>query len=89
MLTTGKVSSDADVRGIDTYLNAAIDHSLNADTFTARTVVSTGSDLVSAATSAIGALKTLRHGGPYRGTRARLGGRGPLAERVCWDRLNK
>jgi citrate synthase len=83
MLTTDEVPPDADMCGLCTHLNAIINHGLNASTFTARTVVSTGSHLVSAATSAIGALKSLCHGGLYRGTRVRLGGCGPLGERVC------
>jgi citrate synthase len=44
-------------------LNTVIDHGLNASTFTARVITSTGSDLVSAVTGAIGALKGPLHGG--------------------------
>jgi len=62
-MLTGEAPSDADVRGLETYLNTVIDHGLNASTFTARTVVSTESDLISAATAAIGALKGPLHGG--------------------------
>ena len=51
------------VRGLETYLNTVIDHGLNASTFTARVIVSTGSDLVSAVVGAIGALKGPLHGG--------------------------
>jgi citrate synthase len=40
-----------------------IDHGLNASTFTARVIISTGSDLVSALVGAIGALKGPLHGG--------------------------
>lgn len=50
-------------RGLETYLNTVIDHGLNASTFTARVIVSTGSDLVSAVVGAIGALKGPLHGG--------------------------
>jgi citrate synthase len=52
-------------------------------TVMARTVVTTNSDLVSAAIAAIGALKSPRHGGPYRGMRARLGSRGGRSGSVC------
>jgi citrate synthase len=62
MLTGEEPPRDA-VRGLETYLNTVIDHGLNASTFTARTVVSTESDLVSAATAAVGALKGPLHGG--------------------------
>ena len=51
------------VRALETYLNTVIDHGLNASTFTARVITSTGSDLVSAIVGAIGALKGPLHGG--------------------------
>jgi citrate synthase len=51
------------VRGLETYLNTVIDHGLNASTFTARVITSTGSDLVSAVVGAVGALKGPLHGG--------------------------
>ncbi|HSL70633.1 MAG TPA: citrate synthase/methylcitrate synthase [Longimicrobiales bacterium] len=51
------------VRGLETYLNTVVDHGLNASTFTARVITSTGSDLVSAITGALGALKGPLHGG--------------------------
>lgn len=51
------------VRGLETYLNTVCDHGLNASTFTARVIVSTGSDLVSAIVGAVGALKGPLHGG--------------------------
>ncbi len=59
----GERPSSAQVRGMETYLNTVSDHSLNASTFTARVIVSTGSDLVSAVTGAVGALKGPLHGG--------------------------
>src|SRR3954453_17494740 len=51
------------VRGLETYLNTVIDHGLNASTFTARVITSTGSDLVSSIVGALGALKGPPHGG--------------------------
>jgi citrate synthase len=51
------------VRGMETYLNTVVDHGLNASTFTARVIASTGSDFVSAITGAVGALKGPLHGG--------------------------
>jgi citrate synthase len=50
-------------RGLETYLNTVCDHGLNASTFAARVIVSTHSDLVSAITGAVGALKGPLHGG--------------------------
>jgi citrate synthase len=51
------------VRGLETYLNTVSDHGLNASTFTARVIVSTRSDLISAIAGAVGALKGPLHGG--------------------------
>lgn len=62
-MLTGDEPTGAAVRGLETYLNTVIDHGLNASTFAARVVVSTESDLVSAATAAVGALKGPLHGG--------------------------
>src|SRR5690606_4886382 len=45
------------------YLNTVMDHGLNASTFTARVIISTGSDLISAVVGAVGALKGPLHGG--------------------------
>ncbi|GAC1563314.1 MAG: citrate synthase/methylcitrate synthase [Herpetosiphon sp.] len=50
-------------RGLETYLNTVVDHGLNASTFTARVITATGSDMVSAVTGAVGALKGPLHGG--------------------------
>jgi citrate synthase len=50
-------------RPLDVYLTLLADHGMNASTFTARVIASTGSDLCSAITGAIGALKGPLHGG--------------------------
>jgi len=62
-MLTGELPDETYVRGLETYLNTVVDHGLNASTFTARVIVSTGSDFVSAVTGAIGALKGPLHGG--------------------------
>jgi citrate synthase len=59
----GEEPSAERVRGLETYLNSVVDHGLNASTFTARTVVSTESDVISGVTGAVGALKGPLHGG--------------------------
>jgi citrate synthase len=51
------------VAALNAYMVAVIDHGMNASTFTARVIASTGSDMVSAVTGAIGALKGPLHGG--------------------------
>jgi citrate synthase len=62
-LLRGVEPQAAAVRALDTYLNTVIDHGMNASTFTARVIISTGSDLVSAVTGAIGSLAGPLHGG--------------------------
>jgi 2-methylcitrate synthase len=51
------------VRAMDTSLNLYAEHEFNASTFTARVIAGTGSDLYSALTGAIGALRGPKHGG--------------------------
>ena len=48
---------------LQTYLILLADHGMNASTFTARVIASTQSDIVSALTGAVGALKGPLHGG--------------------------
>jgi citrate synthase len=62
-MLSGQAPEAERVRGLDTYLNTVVDHGLNASTFTARVITSTGSDLVSAVVGALGALKGPLHGG--------------------------
>lgn len=62
-MLTGNEPTPERARGLETYLNTVTDHGLNASTFTARVIISTGSDLVSAVVGAIGALKGPLHGG--------------------------
>jgi citrate synthase len=50
-------------RALETYLNTVCDHGLNASTFAARVIVSTHTDVISAITGAVGALKGPLHGG--------------------------
>src|SRR6266545_1006593 len=51
------------VMAIDTYWICTAEHGLNASTFTARTVASTGADCGAALSSAVGALSGPLHGG--------------------------
>ena len=59
----GQTPGPAQVRGLESYLNTVVDHGMNASTFTARVIVSTQSDLISAVVGAVGALKGPLHGG--------------------------
>ena len=51
------------VKAIDAYWISAAEHGMNASTFTARIVASTGADPVAALSSAVGALSGPLHGG--------------------------
>ena len=62
-LLHGKKPRPSWVRAMDTSLNLYAEHEFNASTFTARVIAGTGSDLYSAITGAIGALKGPKHGG--------------------------
>ena len=59
----GEKPDTEQTRALQTYLNTVSDHGLNASTFTARVIISTQSDIISAITGAIGALKGPLHGG--------------------------
>jgi citrate synthase len=59
----GTEPSGERARALETYLNTVCDHGLNASTFVARVIVSTRSDVISAITGAVGALKGPLHGG--------------------------
>jgi len=53
----------AHVRAIDAYWVSAAEHGLNASTFTARVIASTGADVAAAMSGAIGAMSGPLHGG--------------------------
>jgi citrate synthase len=62
-LLEGQRPDSERARALERYFVLVADHGMNASTFTLRIVVSTQSDLVSAATAAVGALKGPAHGG--------------------------
>ena len=51
------------VRAIDAYWISAAEHGMNASTFTARVITSTGADVAAALSGAVGALSGPLHGG--------------------------
>jgi 2-methylcitrate synthase len=59
----GQVPAPAVIKAFDVSLTLYAEHSFNASTFTARVITSTTSDIYSAITGAIGALKGPLHGG--------------------------
>ncbi len=62
-LLHGEKPSDSWVKAMHTSLILYAEHEFNASTFTARVVAGTGSDIYSAVTGAIGALRGPKHGG--------------------------
>ncbi len=52
-----------DARALDAYWVAAAEHGMNASTFTARVVASTGADVAASLSAAVGALSGPLHGG--------------------------
>ena len=63
-LTRWRGEADPDhVKAIDAYWISAAEHGMNASTFTARVVASTGADVAAALSAAVGALSGPLHGG--------------------------
>jgi 2-methylcitrate synthase len=62
-LLHGRPPSDLWERAMQTSLNLYAEHEFNASTFTGRVIAGTGSDMYSAITGAIGALRGPKHGG--------------------------
>ena len=66
-LLHGSQPSPSWVRAMHTSLNLYAEHEFNESTFTARVIAGTGSDMYSAITGAIGALRGPKHGGANEG----------------------
>ncbi|TMF14281.1 MAG: citrate synthase [Chloroflexi bacterium] len=62
-MLNGERPADRAARALEQYLILTMDHGFNSSTFTARVITSTGSDIGSALTGAIGALAGPLHGG--------------------------
>lgn len=62
-LLHGEKPAESWVRAMHTSLNLYAEHEFNASTFTARVIAGTNSDMYSAITGAIGALRGSKHGG--------------------------
>ena len=62
-LLHGREPADTWVRAMHISLNLYAEHEFNASTFTGRVIAGTGSDMYSAITGAIGALRGPKHGG--------------------------
>ena len=62
-LLHGKTPQDSWIRAMHTSLILYAEHEFNASTFTCRVIAGTGSDMYSAVTGGIGALRGPKHGG--------------------------
>jgi citrate synthase len=63
LLTWRGEADERDAQAIDAYWVSAAEHGMNASTFTARVVASTGADALAAMSAAVGALSGPLHGG--------------------------
>jgi citrate synthase len=82
----GERPSARDVRAVEQYLVATMDHGFNASTFTARVIASTGADLAACLVGAIGSFSGPKHGGaPSRALEA-LDEIGTLDRADAWVR---
>ena len=82
----GEEPSDAKVRLMDTALILHADHGFNASTFTCRVIAATLSDIYSAVTGAVGALKGPLHGGANERVMRMLLEVGSVEETEAWLR---
>jgi citrate synthase len=62
-MLNGAIPNEAHIRSLTAYLILTMEHGMNASTFSARVISSTESDLASAISGAIGAMKGPLHGG--------------------------
>ncbi|WP_152657790.1 citrate synthase/methylcitrate synthase [Oceanobacillus sp. CFH 90083] len=90
-MLTGKKPKDAHVRGMNAYFILTAEHGMNAATFTSRVIASTESDLFSAVSGAIGAMKGPLHGGAPTGVISMLNDIGTMenTEDCLRNKLNK
>jgi len=89
-MMTGEPPDTERARWLETYLVLLADHGLNASTFAARVIASTGTDLCSALVGAIAALKGPAHGGAATAAHRmveKVGG-ADKAEKFVTDTLN-
>ncbi|MFI5418389.1 MAG: citrate synthase [Candidatus Lutacidiplasmatales archaeon] len=90
-MLTGTTPDPEKVRALETYFVLLADHGMNASTFALCVVISTNSDLISAATAALGALKGPIHGGAPSRVVDMLDaiGESGAADRYIADRLGR
>jgi citrate synthase len=82
----GRLPDEADARALDAYFIVGAEHGFNASTFAARVIISTHSDIASAVTGAIGALKGPWHGGAPAEVVDQLHEMGTVDQAEAWIR---
>lgn len=83
-MVRGRAADEAHAAALDTYLVTVADHGLNASTFAARVVASTGAGLGSAVLAGLSALKGPLHGGAPGPVLDMLDAVGQPAEATPW-----
>ena len=83
---SGARPAATDARALDAYFVVGAEHGFNSSTFTARVITSTRSDLASAVTGAIGALKGPIHGGAPSEVVNQLHEMGSIGQAEAWMR---
>jgi citrate synthase len=83
---TGEEPEASRARALDAYFMVCAEHGLNASTFTARVITSTQSDMASALSGAVGALKGRLHGGAPSEVRDQLTQIGDVEHAERWIR---
>ncbi|MCA1569187.1 MAG: citrate synthase [Chloroflexi bacterium] len=82
----GERPGAAAARALDAYFIVGAEHGFNASTFAARVIISTHSDIASAVTGAIGALKGPWHGGAPAEVVDQLHEMGTIDQAEAWIR---
>ena len=82
----GERPDPASARALDAYFIVGAEHGFNASTFAARVIIATHSDMASAVTGAIGALKGPWHGGAPAEVVDQLHEMGSIDQAEAWIR---
>ncbi len=83
-MVTGSTPEPAVTEAVERYLLLTLDHGFNASTFTTRVITSTGADVGSAISGAVGALSGPLHGGAPRRVLDMLDDIGDPANAAPW-----
>ncbi|TCZ77723.1 citrate synthase/methylcitrate synthase [Paenibacillus albiflavus] len=85
-MLTGKEPNTAHVRALNAYFILTMEHGMNAGTFAARTIISTQSEIASAISGAVGAMKGPLHGGAPSEVIQMLNEIGDISNAEAWMR---